>query len=151
MKTKTDNKAGYCQDSELAYKCLAISCHDKKNYRHYTSGEIPNDSQSRGKGVNDALTGGSNASGQPSPHATPLQAHKADLKGEKECRQVLRLLKEMEPRLIEVSNGIDLCRTSTLHICTTIRVCQTARKSSSKTRNVCIKAIETEVARVIAS
>ena len=42
-------------------------------------------------------------------------------------------------------------RPSTLHICTTIRVCQTARKSSSKTRNVSIKAIETEVARVIAS
>ena len=151
MKTKTDNKAGYCQNSEMAYKCLAISCHDKQNYRHYTSGEIPNDSQSRGKGVNYALTGGSNASEQSSPHATPLQARNADLKVGKECREVLRLPKEMKPRLIAVCNGIDLCRPSTLHICRTIRVCQSARKSSSKTRNVCIKAIETEVARVIAS
>ena len=107
MKTKTDNKTAYCQNSEVAYKCLAIACHDKQNCRHCPSGEFPTDSQSRGKGVNDALTGGSNASGQSSPHATPLQARNADLKGEKECRMVLRLPKEMKPRLTAVSNGID--------------------------------------------
>ena len=112
MKTKTDNKTAYCQNSEMTCKCQAISCHDKKNYRHYTSGEFPTDSQSRGRGVNDALTGGSSASEQSSPHATPLQARNADLKGEKECREVLRLPKEMNPRLITVSNGIDQC---TLH------------------------------------